>query len=75
MHVLGEDFPFDCAAIIEPVACALRGIVQLKPRLDASALIFGAGTMGMLLTFLLDLEGVGPLTMVEINEDRSRLAR
>ena len=75
IHVLREDFPFDCAPIIEPVACALRGVVQLKPQLDASALIFGAGTMGMLLALLLNLKGVGPLTVVEKNEDRCRIAR
>src|ERR1700733_4426686 len=75
IHVLEEGFPLDCAAIIEPVACALRGIVQLKPQLDAPALIFGAGTMGMLLALLLDMRGVGPLTLVEMNDDRARIAR
>lgn len=75
IHVLGGDFPGDCAPIIEPVACALRGIVQLKPQLDRPALIFGAGTMGILLALLLDLQGVGPLTVVEMNENRLRIAR
>ena len=75
IHSLAEDFPLDCAAIIEPVACALRGIVQLKPQLDKPALIFGAGTMGMLLALLLDIQGVGPLTVVEINEKRREMAR
>jgi NADPH2:quinone reductase len=75
IHVLGEDFPFDCAPIIEPVACALRGVIQLKPQLDKPALIFGAGTMGMLLALLLDIQGVGPLTVVEKNENRCQIAR
>jgi 2-desacetyl-2-hydroxyethyl bacteriochlorophyllide A dehydrogenase len=75
IHVLEEGFPLDCAAIIEPVACALRGVVQLKPHFDTPALIFGAGTMGMLLALLLDMRGVGPLTVVEMNQDRVRIAR
>ena len=75
IHLLEEGFPLDCAAIIEPVACALRGIVQLKPQHDIPALIFGAGTMGMLLALLLDMRGVGPLTVVEMNDDRARIAR
>jgi 2-desacetyl-2-hydroxyethyl bacteriochlorophyllide A dehydrogenase len=75
IHVLEEGFPLDCAAIIEPVACALRGVVQLKPQFDTPALIFGAGTMGMLLALLLDMRGVGPLTVVEMNPDRARIAR
>jgi 2-desacetyl-2-hydroxyethyl bacteriochlorophyllide A dehydrogenase len=75
IHLLEDGFPLDCAAIIEPIACALRGIVQLKPQLDSPALIFGAGTMGMLLALLLDMRGVGPLTVVEMNQDRARPAR
>ena len=75
IHLLEEGFPLDCAAIIEPIACALRGIAQLKPQLDTPALIFGAGTMGMLLALLLDMRGAGPVTVVEMNEERARIAR
>jgi 2-desacetyl-2-hydroxyethyl bacteriochlorophyllide A dehydrogenase len=75
IHLLDRDFPLDCAAIIEPVACALRGIVQLNPQLDTSVLIFGAGTMGMLLALLLDRRGTGPVTVVEMNADRASIAR
>ncbi len=75
IHLLEEGFPLDCAPIIEPIACALRGIEQLKPRADTSAIIFGAGTMGMLLALLLDLRGVGPIIMVETNDERASIAR
>jgi 2-desacetyl-2-hydroxyethyl bacteriochlorophyllide A dehydrogenase len=75
IHSLEKGFPLDCAPIIEPVACALRGIKQLKPHLDTPALIIGGGTMGMLLALLLDLQGVGPITVVEVNDDRAQLAR
>jgi 2-desacetyl-2-hydroxyethyl bacteriochlorophyllide A dehydrogenase len=75
VHVLEEGFPLDCGPIIEPIACALRGIDQLKPRANMDAIIFGAGTMGMLLTLLLDLRGVGPILVVETNSERARIAR
>jgi 2-desacetyl-2-hydroxyethyl bacteriochlorophyllide A dehydrogenase len=75
LHLLEEGFPLDCGPIIEPVACALRGIEQLKPRADMGAIIFGAGTMGMLLTLLLDLRGVGPILVVETNTERAKIAR
>jgi 2-desacetyl-2-hydroxyethyl bacteriochlorophyllide A dehydrogenase len=75
IHLLEENFPLDCAPIIEPIACALRGIEQLQPRADMSAMIFGAGTMGMLLALLLDMRGVGPIVVVETNEERVRIAR
>jgi 2-desacetyl-2-hydroxyethyl bacteriochlorophyllide A dehydrogenase len=75
IHFLERGFPLDCAPIIEPIACALRGIEQLKPRADMSAIIFGAGTMGMLLTLLLDMRGVGPIVVIETNAERARIAR
>ena len=75
IHLLEEGFPLDCGPIIEPIACALRGIDQLQPRADMSAIIFGAGTMGMLLTLLLDLRGVGPILVVETNIERAKIAR
>jgi NADPH2:quinone reductase len=75
IHILEESFPLDCAPIIEPIACALRGIEQLNPRADMSAIIFGAGTMGMLLALLLDMRGVGPVVVAETNEERAKIAR
>jgi 2-desacetyl-2-hydroxyethyl bacteriochlorophyllide A dehydrogenase len=75
IHLLEEGFPLDCGPIIEPIACALRGINQLTARADTGAIIFGAGTMGMLLTLLLDLRGVGPILVVETNAERAKIAR
>jgi 2-desacetyl-2-hydroxyethyl bacteriochlorophyllide A dehydrogenase len=75
LHLLEEGFPLDCGPIIEPIACTLRGIEQLKPRANMNAIIFGAGTMGMLLTLLLDLRGVGPILVVETNAERAKIAR
>jgi 2-desacetyl-2-hydroxyethyl bacteriochlorophyllide A dehydrogenase len=73
-HVLGEGFPLDCASIIEPVACGLRGVQQLRPQADQSTLIVGGGTMGLILAVLLDLRGTGPLTVVELDPARRALA-
>ncbi len=73
-HVLGEGFPLDCASIIEPVACGLRGVHQLRPEADQSALIVGGGTMGLILAVLLDLRGVGPVTIAELDPGRRALA-
>ena len=72
-HVLPEGFPLDCASIVEPVACALRGMHQLRPEGDRSALVVGGGTMGLILAILLELRGVGPLTVVEANRERREL--
>ena len=74
-HVLPEGFPLDCASIVEPVACALRGMHQLRPEGDRSAVVVGGGTMGLILAILLELRGVGPLTVVEANPERRELGR
>jgi 2-desacetyl-2-hydroxyethyl bacteriochlorophyllide A dehydrogenase len=75
LHVLPGGYPLDCASIIEPVACAVRGIVQLQPQADRSVLVYGGGTMGLILTTLLELQGVGPITVVETNAERRELGR
>jgi 2-desacetyl-2-hydroxyethyl bacteriochlorophyllide A dehydrogenase len=75
LHVLPGDYPLDCASVIEPVACALRGLVRLQARADRSVLIFGGGTMGLILATLLDLQGVGPITVVETNPRRCEVGR
>jgi threonine dehydrogenase-like Zn-dependent dehydrogenase len=74
-HVLPGGFPLECASIVEPVACALRGMHQLRPEGDRSAIVVGGGTMGLLLATLLELRGVGPVTVVEANAERRELGR
>lgn len=73
-YVLPPDYPLDCASIIEPIACAVRGMERLRPRADRSALIYGGGTMGILLAILLDINGVGPITIVELSPARRDIA-
>ena len=73
-YVLGEGFPLECASIIEPVACGLRGVRQLRPQADQSTLIVGGGTMGLILAVLLDLRGIGPIMVAELDPARRALA-
>jgi NADPH2:quinone reductase len=74
-HVLPQGFPLDCASIVEPVACALRGLARLRPEPDRSALVYGGGTMGLLLALLLELQGAGPITVVEASPERRQTGR
>ena len=70
LYPLGASFPLGAAALIEPVACAVRGLERLAPRADEPAVVFGAGTMGLLLTLLLRSRGVGPVTVIDPNAER-----
>ena len=56
--------------LIEPMACALYGLERLEPQPGQRALVFGAGTMGLLLTLLLQDAGASAITVVEPNSRR-----
>jgi 2-desacetyl-2-hydroxyethyl bacteriochlorophyllide A dehydrogenase len=73
IHPLPEGYPTDVASLIEPVACAVRGLERLAPRADRSALIYGGGAMGLILAILLETRGVAPITIVEADPDRRRI--
>jgi NADPH2:quinone reductase len=64
-YVLPSDYPLECASLIEPVACAVRGMKRLRPEAGQSALVIGGGTMGLLLGTLLELAGCEPVRIVE----------
>lgn len=57
------------AVLIEPVACAVRAIDRLAVSGDDEVIVFGAGTMGLVLAILLQKE-VAAVTLVEISELR-----
>ena len=69
-YVLPEGYPLDCASLIEPVACAVRGMRRLRPVAGQSALVIGGGTMGLLLAILLELAGCEPVRVVEADPAR-----
>jgi L-iditol 2-dehydrogenase len=49
--------PAEAAALAEPVACVLRSVRQGSPRAGETAVVVGAGTMGLLHAVLLLLHG------------------
>jgi 2-desacetyl-2-hydroxyethyl bacteriochlorophyllide A dehydrogenase len=71
LHVLGDaHLRAGLGVLIEPLACAQYGVQRLGPSPGREALIYGAGTMGLLLALLLRDAGVEPLTIVEPNPAR-----
>lgn len=62
------------AALIEPLACAIRGWDVLPRRLGDHVLVYGAGTMGLLMAQLATRAGAASVTIVDLNEDRLRTA-
>ncbi|HZC25404.1 MAG TPA: zinc-dependent alcohol dehydrogenase family protein, partial [Actinopolymorphaceae bacterium] len=63
------------AALIEPFSCAVRGFDVLPRRLADNYLIYGAGTMGLMMLELAKRAGAGSVNVVDLNPARLETAR
>ncbi|KDA05036.1 alcohol dehydrogenase [Microbacterium sp. CH12i] len=62
------------AALIEPLACAIRGWDVLPRRIGDHVLVYGAGTMGLLMAQLATRAGAATVSIVDLNTDRLAVA-
>ena len=69
-HVATRD-----AALIEPLSCAVRGYDILRSQLATHVLIYGSGTMGLMMMELAKRTGAATVDMVDVNEERLATAR
>jgi 2-desacetyl-2-hydroxyethyl bacteriochlorophyllide A dehydrogenase len=69
-HVATRD-----AALIEPLSCAVRGYDILRSQLASHVLIYGSGTMGLMMMELAKRTGAATVDMVDVNEERLTTAR
>ena len=69
-HVATQD-----AALIEPLSCAVRGYDVLRSRLGAHVLVYGSGTMGLMMLELAKRTGAASVDVVDVNPDRLATAR
>ncbi|GGO99887.1 zinc-dependent alcohol dehydrogenase family protein [Wenjunlia tyrosinilytica] len=63
------------AALIEPLSCAVRGYDVLGSRLGSEVLIYGSGTMGLMMLELAKRTGAASVDVVDINAERLATAR
>ncbi|MFJ9177698.1 zinc-dependent alcohol dehydrogenase family protein [Streptomyces sp. NPDC102360] len=69
-HVQTQD-----AALIEPLSCAVRGYDVLQSRLGSHVLIYGSGTMGLMMLELAKRTGAASVEVVDLNPDRLKTAQ
>ena len=69
-HIRTED-----AALIEPLSCAVRGYDVLRSSLASRVLIYGSGTMGLMMLELAKRTGAASVDVVDLNPDRLATAR
>jgi 2-desacetyl-2-hydroxyethyl bacteriochlorophyllide A dehydrogenase len=63
------------AALIEPLSCAVRGFDVLRPHLADHVLVYGAGTMGLMMMELAKRAGASTVEVVDLNPARLETAR
>jgi 2-desacetyl-2-hydroxyethyl bacteriochlorophyllide A dehydrogenase len=73
--VLPSDVRLEDAALIEPLSCAIRGYDVLKSNLGAHVLIYGSGTMGLMMLELAKRTGAASVDVVDINSARLSTAQ
>ncbi|MDQ1669912.1 MAG: hypothetical protein QOE40_1973, partial [Actinomycetota bacterium] len=71
---LGEGIATADAALVEPLSCAVRGFDVLQPQLGDHYLIYGAGTMGLMMMELAKRAGAASVSMVDLNPTRLETA-
>jgi 2-desacetyl-2-hydroxyethyl bacteriochlorophyllide A dehydrogenase len=74
-YVLPKDIPRRWSALVEPLSCAVHGFDMLDMKLATSYLIYGAGTMGLMLAQLASHAGAKTVDVVDINPSRFDRAR
>jgi threonine dehydrogenase-like Zn-dependent dehydrogenase len=74
VHPIGE-LPFHTGALAEPMGCVLNGSDAANRDNTRSALIFGAGPMGLLMALALRSRGVPDICVVDIDEERLELCQ
>ncbi len=72
---LPSEIPRHWGSLVEPLSCALHGIDQVGASVASEWLIYGAGTMGLLLAQLARENGASLIEMVERNPKRHELAK
>jgi 2-desacetyl-2-hydroxyethyl bacteriochlorophyllide A dehydrogenase len=72
--VLPEDVATADATLIEPLSCAVRGYDVLSSQLGSHVLIYGAGTMGLMMLRLAQRTGAVSVDVVDLNAERLKLA-
>ncbi|MFK8845979.1 zinc-dependent alcohol dehydrogenase family protein [Streptomyces sp. Ac-502] len=73
-HLVPESFSEAAAGLIEPLSCAVHGLNRLPRRPGEHYLIYGAGTMGLMMAALVRTAGAASVSVVDLNKDRLAFA-
>lgn len=75
LYAIPGDLSYEHAAFAEPVAIALHGVNRLPLKPGDSAVVIGAGLIGLLVVQALKAKGAGMVIAVDLDEKRLALAK
>lgn len=75
LYAIPDDVSYDHAAFAEPISIALHGVNRVPLKKGDSAVVIGAGLIGLLVVQALKAKGAGTVVAVDIDEKRLALAK
>lgn len=75
LHKVPENVSFEQASMVEPVAVAAHAINISKIQPGQSAVVIGAGMVGMFVVKMLEIAGASPIIAIDIDDAKLELAK
>jgi len=75
LYRLPDGLPFENAAMVEPVSIAFHAVRRAPPVLNDTAVVIGAGMIGLFVIQALRIAGCGKIIAVDVVPDKLNLAR
>ena len=75
LYHLPDEVSFEQAAMVEPLSVAFHAVSRAPMPLNCSALVVGAGMIGLLILQLLKAAGCGKIIAVDLVQEKLELAR
>lgn len=75
LHPIPHDIPDHLAALTEPLACVMNGMMRVNPMPQERVVIFGAGAIGLIFLRVMKVFGVRDVVVCEIDEQHRQVAR
>lgn len=75
LHKISKNISARCAALAEPVACVMNGMLRLNPQPHEKVVLFGGGPIGLIFLRLLKMYGVQQVAVCEMMESRRNEAK
>ncbi|MDB4582279.1 galactitol-1-phosphate 5-dehydrogenase [Draconibacterium sp.] len=75
LYKLPNKVSFEQAAMVEPVAVAAHAVNHSKIQSGQSAVVIGAGMVGVFVVKMLELAGANPIVAIDLDDGKLKLAK